>query len=183
MNFVQQRRANRQAITAYMAACILAALDDEILDLMGIPAPLRTAIYEIRTDDDYMGKAAAFFCFSISNRTLSDSDRLVVGQTLTVGGGGILANKVVSKLYLDDEDVLRNRTILQSTYDALTKASTITPLAGDALLEEGIRLHDYYEQYSSEVKDRSLAWSKGGTGDSEDPKEGGWFDWIPGFGQ
>lgn len=183
------RKEERKAAMYHMALCMLAMIDDEVLDLMSMGPSIRGSINTIRAEeDDYAGCGAAFIALMISNYDLTDQDRLVVSQTLGVAAGCIATRKVVTKNVLDNEDVLTNTSILSSLGTWVSEAPSLSSLTGDALFEQGKDILYYIEQYNRAILDQSKSWTKGGTtNESEAPTTqdaiNALLDLIPGVGK
>lgn len=182
-DYLKLRKDNRRASAVFGAVSILTVIPDEILDLLNIPSTLRSQINDLRSEDDTDGMAAAMFAFFMSNSDMTEQDRLVVGQILTVAGGDILNKHVVTKYRLDSEDVLTNVDNFKAIALMFTESSQTERIIGDSMYEELERLANYIEQYDRGVKDKSKAWFKGKLGDVELPVEEAWYSWIPFLGK
>lgn len=179
------RREERKAAMYHLSLCMLAVIDDDVLDLMGLSPAMRSGINTIRAEeDDYAGCGAAFFTFNISNSDITEQDRVVVSQILGVGAGAVANRKVVTKNMLDSADVLTNVSIMQSIETWISEAPAPNILVGDSVFEQGQLLLAYIEQYNSAVLDKSHTWTKGEANDNEAPKEeSSLWDYIPFVGE
>jgi len=178
------RKEERKSAMYHLSICMLAILDDNVLDIMNLTPALRGAINTIRAEeDDYVGAAAAFFAFQMSNYDMTDQDRLVASQALAVGSGAIQNRRVATKSMFDSEDILVNRTIMENIATWISEAEAPNVLVGDAVFEQGVELLKYIEQYDRRVKDKSQVWTKGGENESETASESNILDWIPFVGK
>lgn len=182
MNLRKQLRADA---VRQLFVCMLASLPTEELDLVSLPYDLKMDVMEAKTDDDYLGKGAAYAVASLSNAPLTDQDRLVVGQIFLIGGAKILSGGIVTKAVLDAANVLENRNVFSGMVDWISKYGNTPRRTGDAWAEELERIFTYVEQYDRDVKDTSIQWNKReGEGDIETPSDiTPWLEWIPFVGK
>lgn len=183
MDYLKIRKNNRRASAVYFAIAYLCLVPDEILDLMDLPASLRSQINEIKAEDDSYGMGAAAFAFFASNADLTDQDRLVVGQLSALAGCDILNKHVITKHRMDGEDVLTNVTNFKAISGYFTESDVNERVVGDGMYEEIERIIPYIEQYDRNVKDKAHSWFKGTAGDNEQPVSEAWWSWIPGVGK
>lgn len=176
------REEERQAAAYHAGMCVLAVFDDNVLDLMNIGPAARSYVQKVRAkEDDYAGVAAAYFGLMISNYDLTEQDRLVVGQCLAVTSSCVLDRKVATKLAYDAEDVLTNVNVLSELKKWMNEVDAPRVLSGDAMMEQGVSLLAYMEQYNREILDKSRSFTKGGTGDDEAADEDpSFFGWVRG---
>lgn len=179
------RQEERKAAMYHLALCVLAVMDDDVIDLLNMGPAIKSGINSIRAgEDDYAGCAAAFFAFNISNYDLTEQDRLVVSQSLAVGAGAVANRRVATKNMFDAEDVLTNRNIIENIMLWVSEAPAPAILTGDAVFEQGKELLTYMEQYNMHVKDQSRTWTKGGTNEDETAvSESSILDLIPFVGK
>lgn len=176
------RDEERQAAAYHAGMCVLSVFDDNVLDLLNVGPTVRAYIQKVRArEDDYVGVGVAYFGLMVSNYDLTEQDRLVASQCLAVASSCILDNKVATKLAYDDEDVLTNVNVLSELKAWMNKVDAPTVLTGDALMEQGLSLVTFMEQYNREVLDKSRSFTKGGVNDDESADEDpSFFGWVRG---
>jgi len=178
------RKQLREQFLRDSVISILAVMDDDILDLLGLDPSIRASINEQKTGDDTMGKAMALFGFFITNTDLTDQDRLVVGQSAAVISACALRKRVATKQIFDAEDVLQNKTVLTGLIDWFDAAPFTMRCFGDARNEQVVKLTEYIEQYDRDVKDKARKYiDLGEKNEDESASEGGMLDWVPFVGE
>lgn len=185
MNYKNLKKTEREAAIYYGATCILSLLRDEDLRLCGIEGELLNDVIDARQQDDFIGTAAAVFGHYISNADLTEQDRTVAAQVLSVAAGSIARKYVLTESMLDGEDVLSNETILKNLYDWLAGAPETVRLFGDSADEEVKRIVDYIENYNRVITDNSRIWLKSGKQNEDETANPypSFFDWVPFVGK
>lgn len=143
-----------------MLISMLAVLRPDDLALIRIPPEVMGDIMSIRQDDDFYGRGAmAYGLLSTCAPDMTDMDRAVVSQTLSVASECVAIKRAMTYKTLSAQDVLRSRSMTSVIMSWVESKLSSQPklLSAPAMAEEFERLCDYANIYDRDVYDKS--WS------------------------